>query len=176
MSMITEAPSLLLPVADKNYCIRFITDAEANPSIPVNFIAGADGNYTLDFTGISGFANIYLQDLKTGTMQNLKTQPTYSFAAKTSDEAGRFILRFTALGIDNAKAGDKGIHVYNNVLSINNPGTSVVTVYSMVGQKVAETRTNGEAVYQTRLDLNTGYYIVNVTDGNKAVSEKVFIK
>jgi len=118
---------------------------------------------------------VYLQDLKTGTMQDVKATPAYNFAALKADDANRFMIRFKPLGID-ARHAEQNIFVYDNVLNVNNPGNAVITVYNMTGSKMVEKQTNDESIFRLPLQLPTGYYVVNVTNGKSNWSEKVFVK
>ena len=175
-SMYAEAPSLYLPVGENNYSIRFLNDASATPALPVSFKAGQNGKYSFTVTGAESFSSIYLQDLKAGSTQELKSNPVYQFTSSTTDDANRFLLRFTPLGIDTKQAGNKNIYVYDNVLNITNPGTAVIVIYNLMGQKLMEQKTGNETLYQLPLQLTTGYYIVTVTNGKTVCTEKVFIR
>jgi hypothetical protein len=174
-SFYDEAPALYLPVDNNNYSIRFINEVGSNHAIPVSLKAGIDGNYTLKITGTEGFTNVYLQDLKTGAMQDVKAQPAYTFLSSTADDVNRFLIRFTPLGIE-LKQSEQDIFIYNNVLNVNNPGNAVITVYNMTGIKVTEKQTNNEPIFRLPLQLQTGYYLVKVTNGTSILSEKVFVK
>jgi hypothetical protein len=175
-SFYDESPSLYLPVDDNKYSIRFLNEAQSNPVIPLGFVAGKNGNYTITINGVAEFSNVYLQDLKTGAMQDVKAQPAYSFVSGKTDDANRFVLRFSPLGVDPKLSGQNNIFVYNNVLNVNNPDGSVITVYNMMGTKILEKQTNNESLYQLPLQIPTGYYIVKVTNGKVIYSEKVFVK
>jgi hypothetical protein len=174
-SFYEEAPSLYLPVENDNYSIRFLNEAGSNPVIPVSLRAGKDGNYTIQITGTEGFTNVYLQDLKTGAMQDVKAQPEYTFVSSTADDVNRFLVRFTTLGIDQ-KQSEQNIFVFNNVLNINDPGKAVITVYNLTGMKMLEKQTNNEPVFRLPLQFPTGYYLVKMTSGKSIWSEKVFVK
>jgi hypothetical protein len=175
-SMYAEAPSLYMPVDENIFSLRFLGEASENPALPMNFKAGLDGNYTLTANGTESFSNVILQDLKTGTTQEMKTNPVYNFTSSTSDEASRFMLRFSPVGIETRDAANNGIFVYNNILNVENPGVSVIAVYNMVGQKIAEKQTQNEGLIQIKLQVGTGYYIVKLTTDQKAIAKKIFVK
>ena len=86
------------------------------------------------------------------------------------------MLRFTPLGVDPKQSGHDNIFIYNNILTVNDPGSSVITVYNMMGNKILEKQSNNESLYQLPLQLPTGYYLVKVTNGKMIYSQKVFVK
>jgi hypothetical protein len=175
-SLYSTAPSLYLPVDENNYSIRYLNDVSANTAIPLSLKPGIDGKYNLTITGAETFMSVILEDLKTGTTQDLKTNPAYTFTSSTSDETTRFMLRFTPLSIDTKPEAQCNIYIYNNILNIDNPGKSVITVYSIMGNKLLEEQTNNEPLYKTPIQLTTGYYMVTLTNGKMVYSQKVFIK
>ena len=94
-SNVATAPSLYMSSRDENYSVQYLTDTVDNPSVPVRFIPGQDGKYTLkcDFD-VNEFSIVMLEDRQTNYIQNLKTGKTYCFNASTNDDANRFILHF----------------------------------------------------------------------------------
>jgi hypothetical protein len=175
-SFYAEAPGLYFPVSNNNYSIRFLSEAASNTTIPLSFKAGKDGDYILNINGTAKIPDVYLQDLKTGSVQDVKAQPVYTFTSSNTDEANRFLLKFSPLGIDPKQSGHDNIFVYNNVLNVNNPGESVIMIYNMMGIKIMERQTKNETLYQLPLQVPAGYYLITMTNGNKVTSEKVYVK
>jgi len=175
-SMYSEAPSLYMPVGENSFSLRFLGDVSENPALPMSFKAGLDGNYTITANGTESFTNVILQDLKTGTTQEMKTNPVYNFTSAVIDDVNRFLLRFRPVGIETQDAGNNGIFVYDNILNITNPGVSVIAVYNMIGQKILEKQTRNEGLVQVKLQVGTGYYIVKLTTGQKVIARKIYIK
>lgn len=65
--------------------------------VPVGFAPGANGTFTFNATDLGTFASgtlIYLEDKKTGTLQNLMLSPEYTFAGGLGDAEDRFLLHF----------------------------------------------------------------------------------
>jgi hypothetical protein len=175
-SIYSEAPSLYMPVGENIFSLRFLGNVSENPALPLSFKAGVDGNYSITASGTESFTNVILQDLKTGTTQEMKTTPVYNFTSSITDEASRFMLRFSPVGIETQDAGNNGIFVYDNILNITNPGESVIAVYNIVGQKILERQTQSEGLVQIKLEIQTGYYIVKLTTGQKSFAKKIFVK
>ncbi len=154
-SMYPEAPSSILPVSENIYSLRFV-DISENPVIPMSFKAGQDGNYNITAIGTEEFTNVILQDLKTGTSQELKTNPIYTFTSSVTDDVKRFLLKFSAVGIETQETANNGIYVYNNILTISNPGESILEIYNMLGQKLAAEKTHNEPLYQNTVTDTNG--------------------
>jgi hypothetical protein len=152
--------------------------------VPVSFIKGISDNYSLNATGIEGFSSgvtIFLEDLKTGTTQNLVQNPLYPFSSLASDDPNRFKLHFggtVSTGDDTTK---KTVKIYSagKIIYVNNSGSNSVsghaTIYNLVGQVVSTQPLDNSAV--TRIELTTppGYYLVKVLSGTQTYTGKVFI-
>jgi autotransporter-associated beta strand protein len=176
-SMYTEAPSLYIVKDNKNFSLNFLTSIAENPIVPVSFKAGTDGDYILNSSFDSNeFGSIVLHDMKTGMEQNLKSNPVYAFSATTSDDPGRFILKFGGVGISNPESYQSGIYTYNNKLYIDNPGNATLEVYNMAGQKQFSRQISSSGLFQTNLSASTGYYVVRLTFAGQVRIAKVFVK
>ena len=109
-----NSSKVYIPQDGKEYAVACVgRDVSGNVStteIPVNFEAAEDGTYTLtvDTEGIN-LEYLHLFDNMTGTDIDLlagckdapwhvSTVPTYTFTAKTTDDASRFRLVFSANG------------------------------------------------------------------------------
>ena len=53
---------------------------------------------------------------------------------------------------------------------------SLMEIYNMIGQKLVVVKTHNEPLYQIKIQAVTGYYIVKLTNGQKAYTEKIFVK
>ena len=106
-SMYSEAPSLYMPVGEDIYSLRFLGQISENPALPLSFKAGQDGNYSITANGTESFPNVVLQDLKTGTTQELKTNPVYNFTSSVSDDVNRFSPKVQPCGHRNPGKRDQ---------------------------------------------------------------------
>jgi PKD repeat protein len=81
------------------YSINNISSVANVPAVPVQFMPGTNGTYTITFDDIATFdptVNIYLEDVKTGSAwQDLRKNNVYSFSSATTDIKDRFIVHFT---------------------------------------------------------------------------------
>jgi hypothetical protein len=68
------------------------------PNVPMSLFVGTNGQYQLKVSNISSFdptSYIFLEDTKTGSMQDMRANDSYPFSASTTDLPDRFIIHFT---------------------------------------------------------------------------------
>lgn len=175
------APSLYTVKSNKNYAINVLSDANTSIAVPMAFKAGANGNYTLKATEIGNFtlcSGVTLEDLKTGSTQNILTNTVYNFTATTTDNVNRFILHFaSSVGVNEIGKTNGGIYAYDNNIYVNaNEQVKQIAVYNTIGQLV-KTVNNVNGLQKINMNGNaTGYYIVKVICDKNVYSEKVLIK
>ncbi|MBI1193706.1 MAG: hypothetical protein GC205_11115 [Bacteroidetes bacterium] len=83
--------------------------AEGPRVIPMGLKPGQNGTFTVSVNMVEGFpasARILLEDLATGTVQDLVQNPSYTFTMTTSEAAERFLLHFVPGATINAIAAD----------------------------------------------------------------------
>ncbi len=182
-SFYETAPGLFTVKPDGDYSVDF--RGEPGPmTIPMNFIAGADGNYQLaasQFESFSPSASIILEDLKLDKSQNLMQNPVYAFTATTYDAEARFLLHFGGtFGLN--EQGDAGyFSIYSSGSTVyisNNSGVLIkgeVIVYSMIGQPLLQQPLGDGLSTKISLSGSTGYYLVKVIAGDQVCSGKVFV-
>ncbi len=136
----------------------------------------------LSASGIEGFdqsVEFYLEDLKEGTVQNLRENPVYIFDSSPLNEASRFLLHFenpnavgeTVINPIRVYADNNEIHILNLT-----QGQASVYVFDIMGRQVAEQHLNGENSTSIKIQTGTGYYLVNVQTGDQFTTQKVFIR
>ena len=126
---------------------------------------------------------IYLVDLLTGQIFNMKQPKVLNLAKGTYED--RFILIFggTALGIDDEVLLNK-VFVYadntNNELVIKNNNNQIINkveFYNLLGQKVSTIK-NIETKFENRIstkNLASSIYIVKVFTEKGIISKKISI-
>ncbi len=138
--------------------------------------------FTIEASEIDGFEEsiaIYLEDLKTGTVQNLNDNPVYEFAHEPGDDTNRFILHF---GNPNGigETGAQNVNIYSNkdIVYVQQPMglTGEIIIYDLMGQEIIRTSSDGESLMTIKITNGTGYYLVKLITDNISVSEKVFIR
>ncbi len=172
------APSLYSVKNTKDFAINVLPVSGISQAIPVAFVAGVNGTYTINASEMSSFnqvSSITLTDLQTGNTQNLMANPTYTFTAATTDNANRFVLNFSTNSINensNAAvkifAADHKINVYGK--------SSKVEVYTVLGQNVRSFDSNSDLFSIDMSNEATGTYVVKVIAKDKVYTQKVIIK
>ncbi len=161
--------------------INALTSIEENTSIPVYFEVAHNGTYSLtasELETIAGSVPVWLEDLKTGAVQNLRENAVYAFSANVNDNVNRFKLTFAVLGVDdkplqnvNIWSVDKNIHMQLPVVVKGN-----VRVTNAAGQTLLNSEINAVGEYVIHAPVAAGIYMVTITSNEGTVTKKVFIK
>lgn len=179
----TQAPQLYTTLADsKKVAFNIQPYADANTVVPMGFTSGVTGGYTLNASNLESFgasARIYLEDLKEGTIQDLKANPVYSFSYSTEDAASRFVLHFSNVtGISDAQNDGIQVYSYQTSLYIKNLDKQQlknVFVYDLLGKEVFSSALNTSPLQKFVLNLNQGYYVVKVVSQTGVSTKKIYI-
>jgi hypothetical protein len=163
--------------------IHSLPENEGQREIMIGFKAGSDGSFTLSADGLSGFGNrtrISLKDLKTGTTQNLNSDPVYSFSSTISDDANRFlILLFSVSGLEGL-TGNQLLNVRSSdgTISISYDGTfyeGMICLYDLCGKLLCQNRmTDGQSI-TLPVRCNRGVYLIQIVVDGKVISKKVTV-
>jgi fibronectin-binding autotransporter adhesin len=152
--------------------INTLPSIDQSPNVVMGMFVGTSGNYELTFNNINSFdptSYIYLEDTKTGTMQDMRANNTYSFAATTSDDADRFVIHFTpAAEINTADADCNN----SGTINITQPGTATWT-YTVTDNNNA-TISSGSLNQNSAATVNAvaGTYTLTLTDANNYIVMK----
>ena len=166
-------PMVYVPVEGKNYAVAVM--GHDVKEIPVSFKAMTMGGYTIsaDPQGME-FDALYLTDRMTGEKVNLLVED-YTFVATTNDNADRFVISMSPLGVGET-AAEGFIFISNDNLIISNiKGDATVRIVDMMGRIVAEHPASESASISTSA-LNSGVYMIQVTDENGVKVQKVVIE
>jgi hypothetical protein len=177
-----DAPQIysVLPTGEKvAYNVQPAVDA--NTVIPMGFTSGVNGNMTLNASHLESFdasTSIYLEDLKEGTIQNLKSNPAYTFAYNTGDNANRFVLHFS--NVTGIGEHSNGIQVYSfensvYIKNLNGQKLQNVFVYDLLGKEVFHSALNQNPLQKYTLSVTQGYYLVKIVSENGVTTQKVYI-
>lgn len=181
-SFYTEAPEIYALNGESNYSISRYANLAENLIIPLG-IKTSNDNYVIEASNIQDFAlteKIFLEDLSTNALIDLKKTPSYSFTGGEGHNTGRFRLIFEA----STGITDEGLLHFNVYAS----GKSVFISQSGYESKINIQILNvsGQSIYQresildelTRIELNVtpGVYIVKIQSEGKVTSTKVVIR
>jgi PKD repeat protein len=94
------------------------------PNVPMSFIPGADGTFSITVDGINTFdptTYIFLEDKKTGSWTDMRANGSYTFQSTTTDAHDRFVWHFTPAAIINTTAATCET---SGTLYLEQPGTA----------------------------------------------------
>lgn len=134
-------------------------------SVPMGMLVGTAGTYTFTFTDMATFAAsalIILEDTKTGSLQNMRANDTYTFAATLADDPERFIIHFyPPASITSVDAGCDGISgIVNLNLGLFNAGAA-----AFAWDSYTLTDANGNIV-ATKANVNGSLSLNNIPKGS----------
>lgn len=145
LSKMNIANKTSVSVIDNGEDFAAATIHELAGSMPVNFKAVEDGNYTITVNAKNIEPNtMILVDAFTGEEVNLLETPNYSFKATTNDEENRFKIIFdcnTYTGIEENFTNEIFAYQYGSEIMVNGEGE--LQVFDVMGRMVLSTRING---------------------------------
>jgi len=186
-SLYAEAPELYSVKDGYNYSIDRYRDMTDNLTVNINAKCGVESTYTITATNIAEFSysdKVVLEDLKTGTLTDLKQVNSYSFAGGPSDAQNRFKLIFKGpTGIDEPVVEAKQqVYIYSygseifvdaNQLDI---GSCDVYIYNALGQLLQKANYTPATSSQKVAVLEAaGVYIVKVVSRTGNTTAKIII-
>ncbi|MBM3436487.1 MAG: lamin tail domain-containing protein [Bacteroidetes bacterium] len=181
---LNEAPQLFAEIAGKQLSINALPNIGENRIVNIGFECSVFTSFTIDASGMDGFnldVDIYLEDLKTAIVQNLKENPVYAFTGEAGDLPSRFLLHFNNnMAVPENPAGSSGInaYVYHKDIYITSEsgvkGTAVI--YDLLGKEIVRENLNGESVRKISLNDFSGFAVVTVISDKGNLNEKVYIQ
>lgn len=176
------APQIYSKISDELFlAINTLPSITSSETVPVSFMTGYNGCFTITAEGIDSFdplIPIYLEDLKATTIVNLRQNPSYQFNYSTLDDPDRFVIHFSdPLNVEYLNNNeDIAIYAFENEIIINSPTTNgEIVVYNLLGQVVARKNIENNRVRIT-LNKTNAYYIVKVITEKGVRTEKVFVR
>jgi hypothetical protein len=178
-----QSPKIYTISGNTKQAVNFMTSVENHKTVAVGFRAGADGEFTLNISGMDSFPAdlpVYLEDTKDGNFQNLRENPEYTFTSTIMDDQDRFVIHFAnVLGVDDPDGLLENMRIYSwkNSVIVNAPSgfTGVVEVYDLPGKMTASSKIS-EGKNTITINTSKGYYIVKVVGNNGIKTQKVFIQ
>lgn len=180
-------PNIYSRIRSDKYSINSLSLENYPMTIPLDLVAGVDGSFTIDAKFLETFTvepHVYLEDLFTGTMQELTVNPTYVFDAKASDDSERFLLHFRLNGDEpiylSEDENDVMMYVFDGTANVYLPESNrknSFSVYNSLGALVYESSSVlGEGKNSFDLShLPHGVYVLQVKLKNKSFSKKAVL-
>ncbi|MFP4468897.1 MAG: MBG domain-containing protein, partial [Bacteroidales bacterium] len=181
-SMYAEAPSLYTVKNGEKLSISYLTTPEDHPQVPLSFVAGEEGTYQINLEGTYMFDEVWLEDLQTGEMADMKAQDSYSFEAGPDDDPDRFVLHF---GYDDPTdimprpedRIDPVIYYHEERLHIYNPWPELATVEvtDVNGRLVRLFEAPGPGDSDFAFSVEPGVYVVRMYTGEELFTTRIMV-
>lgn len=177
-SFVTEAPSLFIPKNGQFYSAISGNNADKNPVVPISFIPGKNGNYSMTAIFENDFFQMaLLHDKAAGIKHDFKLNPRYDFTADSDDNAARFILQFTPGDFgDPHEELPARIYAYDGVIYIDLRMIDSDINFELIdltGCLIVQTTLQGGKDYQLELHLSHGVYISRLNGNLGTISKKI---
>jgi len=178
-STVKTAPSAYLTMGKEELSVRYLTNTTDNPSVPLAFKPGSNGNYTLSIDlDYADYDFVILEDKKTKTFHNLLETPNYQFKASLNDKTDRFVLHFTpqdAVPEENLSAS---IYYDGNDIILDLslvPEQTEVKIYDMLGRIILHKMVEGNTIHHLPISIKGQVYIVLAKSENQSITKKVLV-
>lgn len=179
-----EVPELFTRYADSELAVNTLPSIVGNEAVPLWFRCGAGGAYSIHASGLETFNSdvpVFLQDLGSGILTDLRKTPAYSFGAQPGTDKAFLVLFTNPASAEfpsnsvQIYAENKNLHVDFPVSCLSIPGfTATVMVSDPSGKSVGVFTVSG--LRNTIPVTGTcNCYIVKVISGTDVVNKKVFI-
>ncbi|MFO8023414.1 MAG: hypothetical protein R6U65_13175, partial [Perlabentimonas sp.] len=179
-SKVPTAPSLYMVLGSDNLSVRYLSNTEENPAVPLSFNPGANGKFTLscNFDQYS-FETVILEDRKEKSFHDMKVNSTYSFWSSNFDAANRFVLYFCAVedNPDNvfpAKIYTDGLYLIIDLTLVNNETKTLV--YDTMGRLLLNRKLQGKTLHKLNLQANSQILIISLKNPDGGLTQKLFWK
>ena len=167
---------IYLPVDGVNYAVANLNDDVKD--IPLSFKATTMGEYTIDINSDNKeFNYIYLVDNQTGNVTDMLVDE-YTFVATTNDNPNRFVIKlYDVNSVDEIDNAENNIYInYDELIVTNIEGCGIIDIYDILGRNVSKFEASGNMVKHNISDMNTGVYIVRISDDNGIKAHKMIIE
>ncbi len=185
------SPNLYTRTKQQNFAINALPNLEKETTIPLCFIVGEKGTYTIETMEMGNFIgspSLVLEDKQTATFHQIATKP-YTFETTITNDTSRFVLRLVPdfAALQQQKRQTNELALYPNptqevlTLALENSVNSEVTVRitDLTGREVfsqnAAKTTDKVSLKLNVANLPQGLYIVEVA-GAEYVMSKRFVK
>jgi len=179
-----QAPQLFSQSSDQvQLAVNSVPQVDQSSEFTLGLRAPATGQYTLSLQTSNGAfdqRDVFVRDLLTGAVHNLRQNPQFAFHATQGDHAARFKVSFTQpTTVGNLPQGTTAIYVHNNILHLNfasDESNRLLQVFDISGRVVKSQRLQDGASQSIPLALEMGTYIVRITDSQGVATQRVMVK
>ncbi len=140
----------------------------------VNFKAAKNGQYTIS-VNVDGmdFSYLHLIDNLTGADVNLLDEPSYTFEAKTSDYASRFLLRFIPKDGSSTSSETFAFISNGNIVITDADANATLQIVDVTGRVVVS---SDAARNVSTSGMSAGVYVLRLINGNDVRTQKIVVE
>jgi hypothetical protein len=182
-SFYTEAPEIYTVKDGAYYSIDRYTDLSRNTKVQLGTKTESGVDYVINASNISDFDltnKVYLEDLATGSLTDLRMNPSYSFKGGAGQNTERFRLIFEAsTGINPLDASNFNVYSSGKTVYILNNGVKnefKTEIINISGQVVSFNENTRDEITKIELNAAPGVYIVRIISSGKVTSVKVVLQ
>lgn len=168
-----ESTQLTFCQEDQDYAVAYANEAI---KLPLNFKAAENGTYTLSIeTNSLDLGYLHLIDKRTDSDIDLLAMPSYTFEAKTSDNASRFTLVFDESGIASVSA-EPFAYVSNGNIIINAATDKATLQMIDVTGRIVVSCTGDAIDHVSTSGMTPGVYVLRLVRGENIKTQKIVIE
>ena len=143
--------------------------------MPFNFKAAENGNYTLSVDAENvEVSYLHLIDNMNNADIDLLATPSYSFDARTTDNANRFRLVFNTNGVDENTTTASFAYFNGSEWTISNMGEATLQVVDMMGRVLSTQAISGNT--EVSISQVPGVYMLRLINGENVMVQKVVVR
>lgn len=180
-----EAPQLYSLIGDLKITCNSLPFDKKDMIIPLGFQCGLNSQFMLRADSIGTFSeniSIWLEDLKTNTLQDLRINSCYTFTYDTLDNSNRFLLHFenATFGITNSKQNIPAeIYSYRDAIYIQSNKTDLreakIFVYDLMGRLCFNTMLSERSKNKVIPGVVEGVYFVRLIKGENIDGVRILL-
>jgi hypothetical protein len=179
----SELPQLYTLTSDNHRLSINALPLEETTIVPLALNWANSGEVTLNFTNLQSFESattIFLEDLLTEEMMDIREHPAYTFNYTEGDEPMRFRIHFKGVtSVDDLAAANHHIWSHDDRIYITMPesfGNMVrIELFDLLGNRVMDMRRSLDNPTIIRSTAK-GVVIVRVTEADRVYTQKLFIR
>lgn len=174
-----NSPQLYTAIAPGEFMCVNALPAEGHPAtVKLYFMPGADNSYMIGVPLNSMQGDVYLEDLKTGSITLLSTGTMLQVDASAGDATDRFVLHFGPVGIAEEAPAMSQLYCHGKNFYFRGCGNMPYRITSLTGKTLAAGTLGSGTMEQVDAPLfKAGVYIVTVYPANAPpVSRKLILQ
>ncbi len=171
------APRFYSKSNEDNLALNSLPLNRAEVSVPLSFIKNGSSEFNIQLDEFPQGTDVYLHDLKTNAIHRLSHTPIYSFIAAEGDDADRFLLLFSPVGINEKNADNILVFAGNSqifVLLPENIDYANVEVFDVLGRTILSG--NLKEGSNAFLSPAKGLLLVRIKADNEFFTRKILVE